>query len=199
MEPNPENRNKTRFIHESPITLENMDVGGLRTARMYNFSDFGLYFEADFLLQPETEIHIGITNSPFCVQSDTCTKPLRGIVRWRKKLKKSSFYYGYGVELIENAFAEINAKADLELRKHPRKTCSIPLKYETKSLLYQGIIENLSQGGLFIKTQNSVAVGQRIKVAIPLPLNKDGKLIKIIGIVAWSNPVGFGVKFLCSD
>jgi Tfp pilus assembly protein PilZ len=196
MEPNPENRNKTRFAHESPITLENMDVGDLGTARMYNFSDFGLYFEADFLLQPETEIHIGITNSPFTLESDTY-ESFRGIIRWRKPLIKSSFYYGYGVELLENESSEIDRKTDLELRKHPRKTCSLPLKYETKSLLYQGIIENVSRGGIFIKTQNSVTVGQRIKVAVPL--TKEGKIAKIIGIVAWSNPVGFGVKFRSSD
>ncbi len=56
MDSNPENRSKTRFEHKSKITLEDSDSGVQRDARMFNFSDFGLYFEADFQLQLETDV-----------------------------------------------------------------------------------------------------------------------------------------------
>jgi hypothetical protein len=196
MKSNPENRDKTRFEHESPITLENIDPGGLRGARMFNFSDFGLYFEADFLLQPDTEIRIGISKSPFALEANKYER-FRGIVKWRQTLKKSSFYYGYGVELLENLSGEGDWKPDLGLRKHPRKPCSVPLKYETKSLLYQGIAENISRGGIFIKSKNNVAMGQRIKLSIPV--RKKGKIAKIIGQVVWATHSGFGIKFQRSD
>lgn len=195
MSSNPEERDKTRFDHESPITLENNDAGVLRGARMYNFSDFGLYFEADFLLEPETEIHIGINKSPFASEPDKF-ESYRGIIRWRKSLKKSSFYYGYGVKLLECTSKEGEQGRDLGTRKHPRKACSTPLAYETQNRLSQGIIKNISRGGIFIKAKDTVTVGQQIKVAIPL--KKKGKSINIIGKVTWSNRHGFGVKFIRS-
>jgi len=50
---NPENRDKTRFDYESPVTLENNQIGVLRGARMFNYSDFGLYLESDYRLERE--------------------------------------------------------------------------------------------------------------------------------------------------
>ena len=196
MNTNPENRDKTRFDHESPIILENIDIGKLRTARMYNFSDFGLYFEADVRLEPDTELRIGIPNSPFASQPDKHEK-YRGIIRWRKPLEKSSFYYGYGVEFLEDVREDRVEKPGSDSRKHPRKKCSIPLKYESKRLLYRGMVENISRGGIFIKSKSVVAVGQRIRVAIPL--KKNGKFAKMTGKVTWHNQTGFGVKFMQTD
>jgi Tfp pilus assembly protein PilZ len=196
MNSNPENRDKTRFDHESPIILENIDIGKLRTARMYNFSDFGLYFEADVRLEPDTELRIGIPNSPFASQPDKHEK-YRGIIRWRKPLKKSSFYYGYGVEFLEDVREDRADKPGSDSRKHPRKKCSIPLKYESKRLLYRGMVENISRGGIFIKSKSDVEVGQRIRVAIPL--KKNGKFAKMTGKVTWHNQTGFGVKFTRTD
>ena len=90
MNSNPENRNKTRFAHESKITLESTEIGFRRDARMYNFSDFGIYFESDYRFQPETEIFVGISDSPFASEPDVHER-YRGIVKWRKVLKRSSY------------------------------------------------------------------------------------------------------------
>ena len=70
MESNPEKRARTRFEHKSKITLENSEIGVQRGIMMYNFSDFGLYIEADTRLEQETEIRIGINNSPFASEPD---------------------------------------------------------------------------------------------------------------------------------
>ena len=101
MKSNPERRDKTRFEHESKITLENSEIGVQRGIRMYNFSNFGLYIEADTRLEQETEIRIGINNSPFASEPDKF-ESYRGIIKWRRVLKRSSYYYGYGVELIKD-------------------------------------------------------------------------------------------------
>jgi len=163
---------------------------------MYNFSDLGLYFEADVRLEPDTELRIGIPNSPFASQPDK-HENYRGIIRWRKPLEKSSFYYGYGVELFEDISEDREEKSGSDSRKHQRKKCSIPLKFESKRLLYRGIVENVSRGGIFIKSKSDVEVGQRIRVAIPL--KKNGKFAKLTGKVAWHNQSGFGVKFTRAD
>ena len=85
MNANAENREKTRFPHESKVTLESNEIGFQRDARMYNFSDFGIYFESDYRLQPETEVFVGISDSPFASEPDQYER-YRGIIKWRKTL-----------------------------------------------------------------------------------------------------------------
>ena len=93
MDKNPENRNTVRIEHRCPITIENITAGVMHRAQMMNFSDNGLYFEADNLMQPGEEIFVGIDNSPFASVIDTYEFHRVKIV-WRTKLKKSAFYYG---------------------------------------------------------------------------------------------------------
>ena len=47
MESNPERRDKTRFVHESKITLENSEIGVQRGCMMYNFNNNGIYRGTD--------------------------------------------------------------------------------------------------------------------------------------------------------
>ncbi len=46
---------------------------------------------------------------------------------------------------------------------------------------YQGIITNLSRGGAFIETKNSLSFGQTIEISIPEKYSKED--IKILGEV----------------
>ena len=101
MDSNLEQRHKTRFPHETPITLENFEIGFLHGARMFNFSAEGMYFESDYILERGTELFIGITNSPYANQPDVY-ECYRAQIKWRKPLKNSSFYYGYGADVLVN-------------------------------------------------------------------------------------------------
>ena len=196
MESNPENRDNTRFEYESAVTFDNKETGVQRNARMYNYSDQGLYIEADHRLEAGTEIRIGITNSPFAPEPDKYEN-YRGIIKWRKTLKRSAYYYGYGVEIIEEESAEQN---DLDpydgSRQHPRIEHAIPVKYKYDNQTYEGTTENVSSGGVFIKTPDPAAIGQ--KVTIDIPLKKKGKIKRLTGEVTWSTRQGFGVKFIQS-
>ena len=193
MSSNPENRDKTRFAHESKITLESTEVGFRRDARMYNFSDFGIYFESDYRLQPETEIFVGISDSPFASQPDVFER-YRGIVKWRKVLKRSSYYYGYGVKLLEEASKAAKSHQHDGTREHLRKDAAIPVKYEVDNQSYEGITENVSSGGVFVNTISSISVGQMIKLEIPL--KKKGRIARLTGKVTRTNLRGFGAKFI---
>jgi hypothetical protein len=193
MESNPERRDRTRFGHESKITLENNEIGVQRGSMMYDFSNKGLYFETDARLEQEAEIRIGINNSPFASEPDKF-ESYRGIIKWRKKLKRSSYYYGYGVELIfEDAEDEIQDEIPWS-RESPRKTLTIPVKFEFENHSYEGTTENVSTEGIAVKTKDPVIVGQEIIVEIPL--KKTGNIARLRGKVSWSNRQGFGVKFL---
>ena len=196
MDSNPENRDKTRFEHESKVTLENSDIAVQREARMFNYSNLGLYFEADFVLQPGTKIQIGISNSPFAAQPDQY-ESFSGIIKWRKALKRSSYYYGYGVEFIKENAEDIDRSPHHGSRKHPRKAFVIPIKYHIGGRTYEAVSENVSSGGVFIRTKEPVAVGQLVKVDIPI--RKKGTITKLTGKVTRSNQQGFGVEFLRSD
>ena len=195
MSSNPENRNKTRFAHESKVTLESNEIGFRRDARMFNFSDFGIYFESDYILQPQAEIFVGISDSPFAPVPDKYER-YRAIVKWRKTLKRSSYYYGYGVELSEDASETSKSHQYDGTREHPRKDAAIPVKYESENQNYEGITENVSSGGVFIKCDYPLTVGQKVKLWIPL--KKKGRIARLTGQVTRTNLRGFGVKFIKS-
>ncbi len=195
METNPERRDRTRFEHECKITLENSKIGVLRNCAMYNFNNNGLYIEADTQLEPETELRIGIKNSPFADEPDKF-ESYRGIIKWRKELKRSSFYFGYGVELIKDDAEKQNQDNFQWSRENARKAVSIPIKFEYQNHTYEGTTENVSSDGISVKAKDPVMVGQQIIVQIPL--KKKGKIAKFQGKVSWSNRDGFGVKFLRS-
>ena len=195
MESNPERRDKTRFEHECKITLENSEIGIQRSCAMYNFNNFGLYIEADTRLEPETEIRIGIKNSPFASVPDKF-ESYRGIIKWRKELKRSSYYFGYGVELIKDDAENQNQDQFQWSRENARKAVSIPVKFEYENRTFEGTTENVSSDGISIKSKELVMVGQQITVQIPS--KKKGKIARLQGKVSWSNRDGFGVKFLRS-
>ena len=193
MESNPERRDRTRFEHESKITIENSEIGVQRGSMMYDFSNKGLYFEADARLEQQTEIRIGINNSPFASEPDKF-ESYRGIIKWRKALKRSSYYYGYGVELIFEDAEDENQDQLPWSRGNPRKALTIPVKFEFENQSYEGTTENVSTEGVAVKSKDPVMVGQEIIVEIPL--KKTGNIARLRGKVSWSNRQGFGVKFL---
>ena len=195
MSSNPENRNKTRFAHESKVMLESTEIGFRRDARMFNFSDIGIYFESDFRLRPESEIFVGISDSPFAPQPDIYERYLT-VVRWRQKLKRSSYFYGYGVEIIGEASKTPELHSQDGTRVHPRKDAAIQVKYEFENETYAGVTENVSSGGAFIRSDYPMSIGQNVRLWIPL--KKSGRIARLTGQVARTNLRGFGVKFIKS-
>jgi hypothetical protein len=194
MNSNPEKRDNTRFDYQAPVVLEDAKFGILQGARMFNYSDFGLYFETDHFLAPGTDIYIGIPNSPYTPDPDIYER-YHAIIKWRKPLKESSFYYGYGVRFLETDPLNRPIKRGIESRRHPRKACSLYVKYAVRRKIFPGEIKNISLGGVFLKTNENdgLDVGQQLQLAIPN--RKNGNVIKRYGRVKWSNHSGFGIKF----
>ena len=195
MNSNPEQRDNTRFDYQAPIVLEDAKFGILQGARMFNYSDFGLYFETDHFLAPGTDIYIGIPNSPYTPDSNIYER-YHAIIKWRKPLKESSFYYGYGVRFLDADPLDRPLKRGIESRRYPRKACSLYVKYAVQRKIYPGEIKNISLGGVFLKTNENdgLDVGQQLRLAIPN--RKKGRVIKRQARVTWSNSSGFGVEFL---
>jgi Tfp pilus assembly protein PilZ len=185
--------------HRCPITIEDIKAGVMHRAKMMNFSSYGLYFEADDLLQPGEEIFVGIDNSPFASAKDTY-ECYRVKIVWRKKLKKSAFYYGYGAKhTLDPRQAKLH-KGDAagwsDIRKHQRKSYSKSIRFAAKDLIFEGFLKNISSAGVFIEASENFSAGQILTFEIPL---KKKQKAKVKGKVVWSSPDGFGVKFLSID
>ena len=196
MAPNLEKRNKVRINHACPVTIEDLNVGLIYEAQMLNYSENGLYFEADKLLRPGKGIFIGIENSPIKSLADTY-ECYRARIIWRRKLTTSSFYYGYGarytVSYNKLKLQISNIQDWKDIRRHKRKPYSRPVFFATEDRVFEGFAQNISPAGVFIKTDENIAAGQVVTLGLPL---RKKKKAKVKGRVVWSNLEGFGIKFL---
>lgn len=79
-------------------------------------------------------------------------------------------------------------------RKYPRTNCSVSTFFSTRTMVFEGLIKNKSQKGVYIESLLALPVGQNITVAMPTNGKKE-KEIKIEGKVVRVDEAGFGVEF----
>ena len=82
---------------------------------------------------------------------------------------------------------------DLEERNTPRKRCSIDVNWATSGQHFRYVILDISTGGMFIKTNESLSVGQNLRLNFSYPGsgNVSGLPVEIVR----ESPNGVGVKF----
>ena len=212
---NSENRDTARMDHVSSLQVQDLASGKIYKARMFNFSKEGVYFESDSVLNPGTQIYIGIQNSPYASLPDVLEYHQAQIM-WRKKLKRSYFRFGYGIRLASLANKQDLKPADerdlkpakkpdlksndsrqtKESRKHTRRPYDRFTLFTTQSGIFEGSIKNISSSGVFLTAKGTLEVGQILTLVLPF---KNGKDVKVKGEIVWSNDEGFGVKFLSID
>jgi len=86
-------------------------------------------------------------------------------------------------------------------RKHYRKPCSITANYSILGDTFNGLVKDISAGGIFIlsiETDMVFSEGQEITVNFPTHTEKQ-EPIKLLGEVVWLVPEGIGVKFKAED
>jgi Tfp pilus assembly protein PilZ len=194
-----ENRNSTRINHTSSLEVKDLQSGNIHNAKMFNYSREGVYFESDSVLNPGMQVYIGIQNSPYASLPDVL-EYYRAEIMWRKKLKRSSYRFGYGIKL-ESLNNKQNLKSNdtkktKNLRKHPRKPYKQATMFSTKNGIFEGTIKNISSCGVFIMSKKPFEVGQILTLARQY---KNGEHVKIKGQIVWTDDDGFGVKFLSVD
>ncbi len=79
-------------------------------------------------------------------------------------------------------------------RKSVRKECQFRVDYETQDSKFKDYIQDLSTNGVFIKTAETLDVGQEVTMTLTLPGAEEE--VKITGVVVRSEPDGYGVKFI---
>ena len=78
-------------------------------------------------------------------------------------------------------------------RQYPRRTAYIIAEYTVLEGRFRDIIKNIGSGGLFIRTDRKIAVGQPILAKFPL-FNFD-QTLQASGRVVRIDPNGFAVTF----
>lgn len=212
---NTENRDTARIDHVSSLQVQDLTSGKIHRARMFNYSKEGVYFESDSVLNPGSQIYIGIQNSPYASLPDVLEYH-RAQIMWRKKLKRSYFRFGYGIKLASSANKQDLKpagkrnmkpanKPDLKLndskqtkdtRKHTRRPYDRFTLFTTQNGIFEGSIKNISSSGVFLTAKSTLKVGQTLTLVLPF---KNGKDVKVKGQIVWTNDEGFGIKFLSID
>ena len=78
-------------------------------------------------------------------------------------------------------------------REFPRKDCVADVVYSDNTRLAQGMIVNISAGGLYLQPDSPFAVGQLVTLSFEHPTEKQQ--MKVNGKVVRSDEKGIGVKF----
>jgi uncharacterized protein (TIGR02266 family) len=90
----------------------------------------------------------------------------------------------------------------IERRVFSRYSVEVEVTFSSNHNFYAGLSENISEGGVFIATFETFAVGTPLELSISLP---DGTVLKGPGVVRWtreynamnrSAPPGIGVQFV---
>ena len=206
---NSKTRKHPRYEHQSAITREDIKTGIHSGARMFNYSKEGLYFEADYVLEPGDEIFIGIENSPYTSASGVY-ECYRANVKWSKNIhdKDGNYHYSYGIQFYypdqifltksnddidKPSLQPEKPKEETCTRKYARKRYVKKIIFSTQNRFYEGLIKNISRKGAFIETHDAFSKGQKLNLALPLANGKKG--VRFRGEVIWSNQEGFGCEF----
>lgn len=80
-----------------------------------------------------------------------------------------------------------------DMRKHTRKPDLIPVECSTNDVSFTNFINDISDGGVYIKTNAPFYVGQEIQLDFSTPETKN--TISVVGEVVRVDAQGIGVKF----
>ena len=194
-----EKRSDNRTDFKSPIMVED-SKGIIYKARMVNYSGNGLYIETDWLLRPGTEIYIEMEQSPYASDSFDLPERYRAVILWHARLENAFYSYGYGVKYtpeVETQIPQIKllqeTKISEDLRQYPRKHYSNSVFFTSRNGYFEGLINNISKNGVFIKTQDDFTVGQVVRIVIPGTKIDNGTMLK--GEIRHRSKKGIGIQF----
>jgi Tfp pilus assembly protein PilZ len=78
-------------------------------------------------------------------------------------------------------------------KRAPRKSCKIPVKYQTFDRVYSDRIMNISQSGVFIDTRRPIFVGEEI--LMDFQIEGVSKSLRMEGKVVHASSRGVGIEF----
>lgn len=176
-------REAHRTVHNVSVIIQKINDIYIYGAKMFNHSDNGMYLETNISLNLNTDVFIGIDESPNIFSSDSPNSQecYRGKIIWQKNILDSIYNFGYGVKIISFD------------REHPRMAFGKEIFFSSKNKYFKGYINNIGKSGVYIETEERFAIGQNIKLYIPKTKIDNGLMLR--GEVVRADPKGIGVKF----
>ena len=196
-----EKRSDARIVYKSPIKVEDINAGKTYRGRMVNYSKNGMYFETNLPLKSVTEINIEMESSPQESYSFDHRERYQAKIIWHRKLENSLYNYGHGARYIygsdkqnlqSTGFSNTDTKTE-DLRRHPRRSYGKTVLFTSQNQYYKGLANNISNGGIFIETDDPLSIGHIIRLVIPGTKIDNGVMLK--GEVIHVKSEGVGVKF----
>jgi type IV pilus assembly protein PilZ len=85
----------------------------------------------------------------------------------------------------------------IERRQHPRAAVEVAIDFESEHNFFAGVTCDISEGGLFVSTDQPLSVGDALDVNLMLPGNLQ---VQARGVVRWNlrregEEIGYGVQF----
>jgi hypothetical protein len=194
--PGDEKRSEPRVYFELPAFVEKLDGSAPRPATIENYDNSGLYFRTDLPLEAGEEIRLRIAALP--VESGPAPEE-RFRIRIRRVAALPEFpgFYGYGASALpapeEHHRTHPPPENFSELRVHPRKKYYKWIYFASEGGHYRGLMQDISRGGLFIRTHDRFSQRQALRLVIPGTVIDQGTMLK--GEVVRSTAEGVGVKF----
>ncbi len=160
----------------------------------------GLFIPGVLNLGPGTEVTMNLV-----FKSDDRTLQTRGIVRWTRTRPAKNLPAGTGIELLASErrtrdllldFAHGRLVTWVRARAQ-RWPIAMTVRYQTESVLLTDLTDDISVGGLFIHTDEPLAVGTKLRLKLKAP--GQWFSLTIQGEVAWRQAEGrrgIGVHFL---
>lgn len=202
--PQTERRKETRRRCKSAVMIENLDPAPSGSARIRNYSRYGFYIEANQRHPTGANLFVGMENSLY--------KPIHRhrhqchcmIVKWRRRIYDSEYLFGYG---LEHRDPPCNCAPDVtvpiyagdfscgkpEQRKHSRRFLCKPVYFNAGENIRQGLVRNISRGGIFIETAGRFPIGGGIKLVIPNTRSTRQRALH--GRIVRADGLGLGIQF----
>ncbi len=114
--------------------------------------------------------------------------------------KLSADFRNVLVVMVERFVKMLDRSREFAVRKEDRLTKTIALKFQNRQSFVNAYTANISSGGLFIRTDNPLPVGEQLSLQIEIP--DVAEALKLRCEVVWTRekaennkPAGMGVKF----
>lgn len=127
---------------------------------------------------------------------------VRGTVRWKRMTKSRRLPVGMAVEIIGDDREALNLILDYAhgrevnwTERDERIPAQIQIHYATGSVFLSDVTEDVSRGGVFLRTNEPLEVGDALRLKLKLP--GDFFSVRVGGRVTWvrENPRGVGIQF----
>ena len=95
-------RSYERYYYEAPVQYAYAGEEKYYDAKMYNYSNGGMYFESAYAVEPGSQVYVKMANYSADASGPESYESYYGEAKWcSQTTKQNAAYYGVGVQYAE--------------------------------------------------------------------------------------------------